>query len=377
MAKTKRILVFTGGGPAPALNATVAGVISQAKQFGFEVLGGIGGWGCIAKEGGRLIRLDNLDIDLEKMARFGGTFLRTSRTNPLTEKGGVERVKENLKRHQINGIVAIGGDDTLGAASRLFSKFGLPIVGAPKTIDNDLDCTYWTPGFPTAAQRLIQFTKAVRQVAYATRKIHIIECFGGNAGWLCASANLGGARVIVVPEKVTLLDKLIGRVKELYQQDGYVVVAISHAAKFSPKLRGTLSGRKDPYKHQREYLISLDLQQRIARAMDGKVDVKLEIPSYYLMGADPIEVDREVAWRLGENAVWAIEGGFFGQISVVVSRRATRLTSLSRATGKYRSLDETRFNFEAFVPKQSFVDYIINILGPQDIGYDLVERYAI
>ncbi|MEW6407999.1 MAG: 6-phosphofructokinase [Patescibacteria group bacterium] len=366
----KKILVFTGGGPAPALNATIAGIIIEARKLGFKVLGGIAGWACIAKEGGRIVDLDSLDIDPERISKIGSTLLATSRTNPFKIESGVERIRKYLKENEIDGVVAIGGDDTLGAASRLFGDFRLPIVGVPKTIDNDLDCTYWTPGFPTATLRLIQFTKAVTQVARATGRIHVIECFGGKAGWLTACAYLGGAKVIVVPEVITPVEKLIDRIRSLNKEDSYVVVAVSHTAKFNPEFHGVLAGKKDTFGHQREYLVCVNLVKCIALAV-GDVDIKLEIPSYYLMGADPIEVDRKVAIDLGRQAVKLINNGRFGYMSAVDDSRGVQTIPLAEAVGKYHGLDDEWFDFEGFIPKEKFMKYIRDILASEIGKIDL------
>ena len=148
MKKSKTIFLLTSGGLAPALNATLYGVIKAARKQGWKILGGLNGWSSLVQNG-RIIDLTNLKIECLK--NRGGTFLKSSRTNPFKVQNGINLLHQKIKQHKINALVAIGGDDTLGAAQKLAQEEGLPIVGLPKTIDNDLTGTYWTPGYPSAA----------------------------------------------------------------------------------------------------------------------------------------------------------------------------------------------------------------------------------
>ena len=169
----KTILVFNGGGLAPALNPTLYGVITKAKKQGFKILGGMYGWASLL-DNGRIVDLTKLNI--EPIKNIGGTFLRSSRTNPFNVKDGVTQLKDKIKEHKIDYLVAIGGNDTMGAAERLFREENLPIIGIPKTIDNDLPETYFTPGFPSAAFYFSSYVKEIREdAAYALSRIYIIE----------------------------------------------------------------------------------------------------------------------------------------------------------------------------------------------------------
>src|SRR3989338_694497 len=153
------ILTFTGGGIAPALNPTLYGIVTEAKKRGIRVLGGIRGWASLL-EGGQIV--DLTDIDPAPLSNQGGTLLRSSRTNPFKREGNREQIEKTLRAQGIDAIIAIGGDDTLGAAHRVHKEWNFPIVGIPKTVDNDLDGTYWTPGFPSAAQFTAQQTYDIK-----------------------------------------------------------------------------------------------------------------------------------------------------------------------------------------------------------------------
>src|SRR3989338_5779867 len=177
----KTVLIFTGGGLAPALNPTLYGAITRARKEGFRILGGLYGWACLGANGKTI---DLTKIDLEIIKKNGGTFLRSSPTHPFNSKNGLAELKKRIKKLKIDYIIAIGGDDTLGAAYKLHQQSIIPIDGAPKIIDNDLPETYWSPGFPSAAYYFSQFVKEIREdAAYALSRFFIVEALTAKAGW--------------------------------------------------------------------------------------------------------------------------------------------------------------------------------------------------
>lgn len=363
MAKNKTIILFTGGGVAPALNASLFGAIRRARKYRFRVLGGLYGWKSLLF-GGKILDLKNINI--ESLKNNGGTFLKTSRTNPFKEKGGIFEIKNQLKNHKIDYIVAIGGDDTLGAATRVWEENKIPIVGIPKTIDNDLSTTYFTPGFPTAAQNLALFCDAVRQTAYATSKIYIIETMGGKAGWLCAAASLSHADIILPPEKKVKIKNLIPLIKNYYRKNKFVVIALAHQTKFD-KLKGfKLSA--DEYGIERTFFVSLDLKKEIEKNL--RVEVKIAIPGNFLSGSDPIKIDRDYAVKLGEKAVDLIVKKKFGYMSCVKKLPSQKIgvseILLKKACGKYRELEASFFDFKNYKVRKKYLTYVKSILGKYD-----------
>jgi len=273
--KNKSIIVFTGGGLAPALNATLYGVISRAKAEKMKVLGGMNGWASMI---GKSKIVDLTRININPIKYRGGTFLRSSRTNPLADKNGIKKVKATLKKYNIDYIVAIGGDDTLGAADNLFKKENISIVGIPKTIDNDLAGTYFTPGFPSAASKLIEIVKNLkRDASYALNRIFVVESLGHKAGWLASSSYYGGADVMIPPEKKNSLDKTLKIIKECYEKNKKsAVVVIGKEAKFDKKIAGLEDYQKDPqYKQERQLFISLALYQFIRETL-YKAEIRLK-----------------------------------------------------------------------------------------------------
>ncbi len=360
MPKKETIILFTGGGVAPALNASLYGAIKSARRHGFRVLGGLYGWKSLLL-GGKILDLKNINI--ESLKKNGGTFLKTSRTNPFKTKSGIFEIKSQLKKYKIDYIVAIGGDDTLGAATKLWEAYKIPIVGIPKTIDNDLSATYFTPGFPTAAQNFALFCDAIKQTAYATSKIYIIETMGGKAGWLCAAAALSGVDIILPPEKKVKIKRLIQIIKNYYRKNNFVVLALAHQTKFD-MLKG-LKLTTDEYGIERAFFVSLDLKKEIEKNLG--IEVKIAIPGNFLSGSDPIKIDRDFTVKLGEKAIDLIIKKKFGYMSCITKFSSQKMdigeTLLKKACGRYRELDENFFDFKNFQVRKKYLNYIKSILG--------------
>lgn len=364
----KRVLLFTDGGVAPALNATLCGAISALREAGAKILGGINGWASLVRDV-PIIDLESINTDL--VQGIGGTFLRTSRTNPFKEMGGIAKLREKMRKLEIDFIIAIGGDDTLGAAFRAWRELGLPIVGIPKTIDNDLSATYFTPGFPTAAANLASFTAAIKRTAYATGKIYIVESLGGKAGWLPAASSFGGADIIVPPERKINLNHLLMAIEDVYRERGSVVIVISHTANLGEKIRSEYHGREDQYGIQRGFLISLGLRKIIEGVISG-VEVKVLFPGNFSSAANPINLDREQAVKLGAKAVELLAQEKFGEMATIEMpvEGIFHISSvpLSEAVGVYRNLEDGEyFDFGNYRPTPCFEKYLENILGREKI----------
>lgn len=310
----KTICLFTGGGVAPALNASLYGTIKKARQLNWRVLGGKYGWRSVMADG-EILDLKNLKI--KKIENIGGTFLGTSRTNPLRYKDGVKQILVRMKKYRIDYLIPIGGDDTLGAAKILWKKYKIPLSGIPKTIDNDLAGTYFTPGFPTAACSLISFVKAIVNNAKATKnKIHIIECMGGSAGWLASCAALGGADMIVIPEQKTDLKKFLRILKIKYQKNkGYAVVVLAHQANFGKKIKAQYFEKKDEYGITRPLFLSLSLKEGIEKVLN--CEIKIAVPGNFLSAANPTPFDKKYAIQLGKTTIDLLTKNKLGYISCV------------------------------------------------------------
>lgn len=364
----KTVLVFTGGGLAPALNPTLYGVIRTAQQAGFRVLGGLHGWASLGANG-RVI--DLTEFDTSPIEHVGGTFLRSSRTNPFAVDDGVAILKEKLREYKVDYVVAIGGDDTLGAAYKLFQHEGIPIVGIPKTIDNDLQQTYWTPGYPTAAFLTAQYAYNIKMdAAYALSRVFVIEVLGRQSGWLTAAAAFGLADVILPPEREYKLDAVLQAVQQRYEANGnYVTVVLSEEARFDRDVQGMLQAANaaDSFQVQRKAFVAMGLCKKITEELG--ISGKPLFPGNFMQTGNPIDVDARVARALGERAVEILLAGSFGRMACVSRPDMQRMEidvadiPLAEAVGAVRFLDEAYFDFEKFQVREKFLQYAEPFLG--------------
>lgn len=362
-----KILVFTGGGLAPALNPTLYGVIKTAQKKGWQVLGGKFGWASMLPDG-KTIDLTKVNINVLK--NHGGTILRSSRTNPFKTENIVEIIKNRIKELDIDAIIAIGGDDTLGAAKKL-SEAGVPIIGIPKTIDNDLATTYFTPGFPSAAFYLSDFVRQIKEdAAYTLSRIFIIESLGMKAGWLATSSIYGGADIIIPCEWEIDLEYLTKKVKEVYEKNGnYAVIVLGQEAKFNPQLNAVEDTQLgEQFGHKRQHFVCLALRDYLKEKLG--IETKALYPGNYLESDSPIKIDQKLAIKLGQKAIELVAKKQFG-MTPVISRPHPEKNKLQVdivpinevATEKYNSMPAEYFDLKNFQPTQKFLDYMEPILG--------------
>ena len=234
-----RVGVLTGGGDCPGLNAVIRAVVRKGEvEHGDTFVGFRDGWKGLTENITWPLDVEHCRGILPK----GGTILGTSRTNPYKIEGGVEAVRATLKQHDIDVLVAIGGDDTLGVAHRL-SQEGVQVVGVPKTIDNDLSATDVTFGFHTAVQIATDAVDRLHTTAESHDRVFVCEVMGRHAGWIAMYAGMaGGAAEILIPERPFDIDEVAAKIKLRHSKGRYasiVVVAEGAVAK-----EGTLSRRQ-------------------------------------------------------------------------------------------------------------------------------------
>lgn len=228
-----KIGVLTGGGDCPGLNAVIRAVVRKSINQGNEVIGIKDGW-----KG--LIQNDTVKLDLDSISGIlprGGTILGTSRTNPYKKPEDVAKVKENFKKIGLDALVAIGGEDTLGVASKLY-KEGLKIVGAPKTIDNDLNCTDYTFGFDTALNVATECIDRLHTTAESHHRILVAEVMGRHAGWIALESGIaGGADAILLPEFPIDMDEVCTIIKKRHARGKkFSIIVVAEGAKFKEGL---------------------------------------------------------------------------------------------------------------------------------------------
>src|SRR4051795_3366880 len=314
-----RIGVLTGGGDCPGLNAVIRAVVRKGIDVhGHEFFGFTYGWaGVLNNEG---IPLDH--DSTRGILHRGGTILGTSRTNPFKEDGpGVDGVRASLQARGIDMLIPIGGEDTLGVAGKL-AEAGIPVVGVPKTIDNDLAGTDFTFGFQTAVQIATDAIDRLHTTAESHNRVIVVEVMGRHAGWIAAYSGMaGGADVVLVPERPFDLDEICERLRHR-QSNGatFSIVVVAEGA--TPKDGGAWSQHAgtDAFGHARLGGIAVELEREIEERTG--FESRMTILGHVQRGGTPLAYDRVLGTRFGVAAIDAVTGGRFG---VMVALRGTAI----------------------------------------------------
>jgi phosphofructokinase-like protein len=332
-----RIGVLTGGGDCPGLNAVIRAVVRKgAEVYGHEFVGFRDGWK------GPLEGLTmELDVSTTRgILPRGGTILGSSRTNPLKVDGGVDKVVETLKSLSVDGLIAIGGEDTLGVATKL-AETGLNVVGVPKTIDNDLNATDYTFGFDTAVQIAVEAIDRLHTTAESHHRVLIVEVMGRHAGWIALHSGLaGGANVILIPERPFDIDAVCGYIEKRFARHYAPIVVVAEGAQ--PK-EGTMelqATELDAFGHVRLGGIGQVLEREI-QARTG-YESRQTVLGHVQRGGTPTAFDRVLATRFGLHAIDAMHEGESG---VMVALRGTDIVRvpLSAATSELKLVPPERY----------------------------------
>ena len=314
-----RIGVLTGGGDCPGLNAVIRGVVRRGSEaHGFALLGFHYGWAGVLSGEARELTTEATKGILPR----GGTILGTSRTNPYKTNDGEQRVKESLARLGVDALIPIGGEDTLGVARRL-SAAGVPVIGVPKTIDNDLAGTDYTFGFQTAVQIATEAIDRLHTTAESHNRVLVCEVMGRHAGWIAVHAGIaGGADAILVPERPFDLEEVCSHLRRRHERGRtFSIVVVSEGA--VPKEGGAaFSGHEstDAFGHARLGGIGLALEREI-EARTG-FETRTTILGHTQRGGTPTAYDRVLATRFGVKAADAIAAGESGKM---VALRGTQI----------------------------------------------------
>ncbi|MCZ6681420.1 MAG: 6-phosphofructokinase [Candidatus Poribacteria bacterium] len=324
----KRIGVLTGGGDTSALNATLEGVALKAEELGLELIGFMKGWEGLLK-GGAYFTLNPDLIDENQ----GGTILKSSRTNLIGENKLDEAV-ENLRKLDIDGLIAIGGDDTLSVGAALSEMF--PTASVVKTIDNDVGLNpppgdsvdysqmvnYFCPGFPTAAFRIVEAVRDLRTTAYSHDRVFFVETMGRDAGWLALSSVCGHADLIVIPEVPYEPDRLAAVIEQKYAEKGNVIVVVSEGIR---NRKGELLTRSqeeiDAFGHTRpggcSEIIAAAMKRRLSPEIPESSFRHL-ILAYLQRCGSPIPLDHDCSVRAGQLSVEAIAAGMVNHVVTIM-----------------------------------------------------------
>ncbi len=327
-----RVGVLTGGGDCPGLNAVIRAVVRRGvAEYGYEFVGFRDGWrGPI--EG------DTMPLDVRAVRGIlprGGTILGSSRTNPFKIDGAVKRITENLAKLEIDALVAIGGEDTLGVATRLFDQ-GVKVVGVPKTIDNDLNATDYTFGFDTAVNIATEAIDRLHTTTESHHRVQVVEVMGRHAGWIALHSGLaGGANVILIPEVPFEIDQVCAWVDSRFRSNYSPIVVVAEGATPAEGTMTMQSGEVDSFGHVRLGGIGDTLAREI-EVRTGR-ETRFVVLGHVQRGGTPTAFDRWVATRFGLHAIEAVKDGGYG---TMVALRGTDIVRvpLTEATATLKTV---------------------------------------
>src|SRR5918992_471084 len=334
-----RIGVLTGGGDCPGLNAVIRAVVRKGiDAHGHAIVGFRDGW-----RGPLENAYDELTIESTRgILPRGGTILRSSRTNPFKHDGGPARIAENMSTLNLEGLIAIGGEDTLGAAARLHAEHGLPVVGVPKTIDNDLGGTDMTFGFDTAVQIATEAIDRLHTTAESHNRVMIVEVMGRHAGWIALHSGLaGGADVILIPERPFDITEVVRLIRRRHSRGRYFSIVV--VAEGATPQEGTLEivgGEKDEFGHERLGGIGQLLEREIGDRTG--YETRATVLGHIQRGGTPTAFDRVLATRLGLAAIDAAHEGRWGMMPALKGTRV-ELLPLREAVADLRMVPPEEF----------------------------------
>jgi 6-phosphofructokinase 1 len=329
-----RFGVLTGGGDCPGLNAAIRAIVRKGVDvYGDAIVGFRDGW-----RGPLESSYDELTIESTRgILPRGGTILGTSRTNPFKSEEGPERVRETMEGLQLDGLIAIGGEDTLGAAARLHGDHGLRVLGVPKTIDNDLAATDVTFGFDTALQVATEAIDRLHTTAESHHRVMVVEVMGRHAGWIALHSGLaGGGDVILIPERPFDIDEVCQLLNRRHARGrNFSIVVAAEGATPKEGTMEVVEGEKDEFGHVRLGGIG----HRLEREIEGRTgfETRAVVLGHIQRGGTPTAFDRVLATRLGVAAIDAAQDERWGTMPAL---RGTRieLVPLSEAVASLRTV---------------------------------------
>ncbi|TET55841.1 6-phosphofructokinase [Candidatus Bathyarchaeota archaeon] len=329
-----KVAILSGGGDAPGINAVIRAVVRKAIQdYGYETVGVRDGWRG-------LVDGDFVPLDLMKtsgMLPRGGSILGTSRTNPFKQEGDPERILENARKMGIEAVVVIGGDDTLGVAHKM-NELGLPCVGVPKTIDNDLACTDYTFGFQTAVSIACEALDRLHTTAESHHRVIILEVMGRYTGWIALEAGLaGGADAILIPEKPFKVDEVCEYIRRRQKRGrNFSLVVAAEGAKPLGGEEIVYSSGTDEFGNVRLGGVGYFLGREIEKKMN--IETRVVVLGHLQRGGSPIAFDRVLASRYGVAAIDLVNEAKFG---LMVALQGNKIVSvpLKDVVGKRKKVD--------------------------------------
>jgi 6-phosphofructokinase 1 len=335
-----RIGLLTGGGDCPGLNPVIRAVVRKGiDTYGHEIFGFRKGWKGVLENDAIELTRENTSGILHK----GGTILGTSRTNVYKVQDGEAKVLASLKQRGIDVLIPIGGDDTLGVASKLFAA-GFPTVGVPKTIDNDLNGTDFTFGFQTAVQIATEAIDRLHSTAESHDRVIVCEVMGRDAGWIaCYSGLAGGADVILVPERPFDIEDVCRHIRHRVETTGktFAIVVVAEGATRADGGDAATAGEGvDSFGHVRLGGIAFELEKEIQERTG--LESRATVLGHIQRGGSPIAYDRVLGTRFGVAAIDAASSGEYGVLTALRGT-AIELIPLDEALQEPKLLDPELF----------------------------------
>ncbi|PIS33623.1 MAG: 6-phosphofructokinase [Candidatus Omnitrophica bacterium CG08_land_8_20_14_0_20_41_16] len=330
----KRIGILTGGGDCSGLNAVIRAVVRKGLLDGFEIVGIKNGWKGLVENDTMSLNINTVSGILPK----GGSILGTSRTNPYKKEGELQKVKANFKKMGLYALIAVGGEDTLGVASKLVDDGISNIVGVPKTIDNDLSATDYSFGFDSALNVAMECIDRLHTTAESHHRVIVVEVMGRHAGWIATEAGIaGGADVILIPEIPIDIEEVCSVIQKRHSRGKtFSIVVVAEGAKVKGSGMVLQEQKLDAFGH-----VHLG---GIGEALAGEIEKKtgyetrVSVLGHIQRGGSPTAFDRVLGTRLGVKAVELVRTKKFGRMAALQGIKIVDV-SLKEAVRELRTVD--------------------------------------
>ena len=332
-----KVGVLTGGGDCPGLNAVIRAVSRRLFARGHDVVGIREGWRGLVD--GRFEPLGPREVS--GLLPRGGTILGTSRTNPYRVEGGVVAVLEQFRAEGLEALVAIGGEDTLGVGARLYAEHEFPVVGVPKTIDNDLSATDYTFGFDTAVFICTEAIDRLHTTAESHNRVMVVEVMGRHTGWIAVMSGIaGGADMILIPEQPVSIEDACKEIRHRHDRGkDFSIVVVSEGY----ELEGVADeGDVDEFGHVR--LSERGVGAQLASQIEQQTgfETRVTVLGHVQRGGSPTPRDRVLATRYGLKAADLVHDGSFGRMAALHGDRIVDV-SLEEATAELKRVPDDWF----------------------------------
>ena len=333
-----RIGVLTGGGDCPGLNAVIRAIVRKGVEHGgHEFVGYRDGWRGPLEGDSRPLGVPEVRGILPR----GGTILGASRTNPFKQEGGAERIAQRLVEDGVDGLIVIGGEDTLGAAARLYGEHGVPVVGVPKTIDNDLSATDYTFGFDTAVSIATEAIDRLHTTAESHNRVMVVEVMGRHTGWIAVMSGIaGGADVILIPEQPVSVEFACAELRKRHERGkSFSIVVVSEGYKLTfdsgEEREITQAAELDEFGHVRLGGVGEQLAHEIEQRTG--FETRVTVLGHVQRGGSPTARDRVLATRYGLKAADLVHEGNFGRMAALHGDAIVDV-SLAEATAELKTV---------------------------------------